>query len=94
VAIARALIKEPFLLIFDDATSAMDAYSREQAQQALDRAMEGRTSIIIADKLSTIRNCELVFVMNEGQVVETGTYEELEEDPRSYFNKLKAGMDE
>ena len=80
LAIARALIPGPCLLIFDDATSAMDAYSREIAQQALDRAMEGRTSIIIADKLSTIRKCELVYVMNEGQVVEKGTYEELFED--------------
>lgn len=56
--------------------------------------MEGRTSIIIADKLSTLRNCELIFVMNEGQVVESGTYDQLCDDPRSYFNKLKQGMEE
>lgn len=72
----------------------MDAYSREIAQQALDRAMENRTAIIIADKLSTIRKCELIYVMNEGQVVESGTFEDLFEDQASYFNKLRQAMEE
>lgn len=70
IAIARALIKEPKILILDEATSALDENSQEIVQQALDRAMEGRTSIVIAHRLSTIRNCELLFVINEGQVVE------------------------
>ena len=55
--------------------------------------MEGRTSIVIAHRLSTIRNCELLFVINKGVVVEKGTYEELTENPNSYFNRLKAGME-
>ena len=62
-------------------------------QQALDRAMEGRTSIVIAHRLSTIRNCEWLFVIHNGQVAEQGTYEELSANPNSYFFKLKSGME-
>ena len=93
IAIARALIKEPKILILDEATSALDENSQEIVQQALDRAMEGRTAIVIAHRLSTIRNCELLFVINNGRVVEQGTYEELTDKEDSYFNKLKAGME-
>ena len=75
VAIARALIKDPKILILDEATSALDEQSQEIVQQALDRAMEGRTSIVIAHRLSTIRNCEWLFVINKGKVVEQGTFE-------------------
>ena len=70
IAIARALIKDPKILILDEATSALDEQSQEIVQQALDRAMEGRTSIVIAHRLSTIRNCQLLFVLNNGVIVE------------------------
>ena len=66
IAIARALIKDPKILILDEATSALDEKSQEIVQQALDRAMEGRTSIVIAHRLSTIRNCDWLFVLNKG----------------------------
>ena len=66
IAIARALIKNPKILILDEATSALDENSQEIVQQALDRAMEGRTAIVIAHRLSTIRNCDLLFVINDG----------------------------
>ena len=93
IAIARALIKDPKILILDEATSALDEQSQEIVQQALDRAMEGRTSIVIAHRLSTIRNCQQLFVINNGVIVETGTYEQLSSDTESYFSKLKSGME-
>lgn len=93
IAIARALIKDPKILILDEATSALDEQSQELVQQALDRAMEGRTSVVIAHRLSTIRNCEWLFVINKGQVVEQGTYDELSANPNSAFSKLKSGME-
>lgn len=93
IAIARALIKDPKILILDEATSALDEKSQEIVQQALDRAMEGRTSIVIAHRLSTIRNCEVLFVLKDGKIHEQGTYESLSADPNSHFTKLKAGME-
>lgn len=70
VSIARALIKDPKIMILDEATSALDEQSQEIVQQALDRAMEGRTSIVIAHRLSTIRNCETLYVIQDGQIFE------------------------
>ena len=93
IAIARALIKDPKILILDEATSALDEKSQEIVQQALDRAMEGRTSIVIAHRLSTIRNCDWLFVLHKGQVVEQGTYDNLSANPNSHFYKLKSGME-
>jgi len=93
IAIARALIKDPKILILDEATSALDENSQEIVQQALDRSMEGRTSIVIAHRLSTIRNCDVLFVINDGRIVESGSYDDLTTDESSYFNKLKAGME-
>ena len=93
IAIARALIKNPRILILDEATSALDEQSQEIVQQALDRAMEGRTSIVIAHRLSTIRNCDLLFVLDKGKVAESGTYDELSDDRFSQFSRLKAGME-
>jgi ABC-type multidrug transport system fused ATPase/permease subunit len=93
IAIARALIKDPKIMILDEATSALDEKSQEIVQQALDRAMEGRTSVVIAHRLSTIRNCDLLFVIHKGQVAEYGTYDSLSADPKSYFYKLKSGME-
>ena len=87
------MIKDPKILILDEATSALDEHSQEIVQQALDRAMEGRTSIVIAHRLSTIRNCEWLFVIHEGKVAEQGTFEELSNDTNSYFYKLKSGME-
>jgi len=92
VAIARALIKNPKILILDEATSALDEQSQEIVQQALDRAMEGRTSIVIAHRMSTIQKCSRIIVVHKGQVVEDGTFEELSEKPDGHFAKLKAGI--
>lgn len=92
VAIARALIRNPTILILDEATSALDERSQEIVQEALEEAMHGRTSIVIAHRLSTVKKCDRVVVLNDGKVVEQGTYDQLSEDPHSHFFKLKAGL--
>ena len=92
MAIARALIRNPRILILDEATSALDEKSQEIVQQALEEAMEGRTSIVIAHRLSTVKKCNRIVVLHNGRVVEQGTYAALSADVDSHFFKLKAGL--
>ncbi|CAH1259922.1 unnamed protein product [Diabrotica balteata] len=77
VAIARALIKNPKILLLDEATSALDAQSEHYVQEALDRVMKGRTVLTIAHRLSTIQNADIIAVLQNGQIVEQGKYEQL-----------------
>lgn len=77
ISIARAILKNPPILILDEATSALDTESEVLVQQALERLMRNRTTIVIAHRLSTIRNANMICVMNEGRIVERGTHEEL-----------------
>ena len=77
IAIARALLKDPHLLILDEATSALDSESERLVQEALDRLMQGRTSVVIAHRLSTIRKAHQILVMEQGQGIERGTHDEL-----------------
>lgn len=92
IAIARALIKSPKIMILDEATSALDEQSQEIVQQALDRAMEGRTSVVIAHRMSTIKKCNRIVVVHKGKVVEDGTYEELTQIKDGHFARLEQGV--
>ena len=77
LTIARVILANPKILILDEATSSVDTRTEIMIQNAMDQLMEGRTSFIIAHRLSTIKNADLILVMNEGDIVETGTHEEL-----------------
>ncbi|KAG2569203.1 hypothetical protein PVAP13_7NG371700 [Panicum virgatum] len=77
IAIARAMLKNPKILLLDEATSALDADSESIVQEALDRLMVGRTTVVVAHRLFTIRNVNMIAVIQQGQVVETGTHDEL-----------------
>ena len=77
ISIARAILKNPPILILDEATSALDTESEKLVQEALENLMKNRTTIVVAHRLSTIRNADLICVLHEGQIVEQGTHEQL-----------------
>lgn len=88
VAIARAILKNPAILLLDEATSSLDAESERVVQEALNRLMEGRTSIIIAHRLATIREVDQIYVIENGTIVEAGTHEELSDRPGGAYSAL------
>lgn len=88
VAIARALIKKPSILILDEATSALDPESERLVQDAVDRAKVGRTVILVAHRLSTIKTADRIAVISDGRVVEHGTFDELSAHKDSVFSQV------
>ena len=91
IAIARAIINKPPILLLDEATSALDTQSEKIVQESLDKIMHGKTAIIIAHRLSTIRDADEIFVLNEGQIVEKGSFENLIEQ-KGIFYRLEKGI--
>ena len=92
ITIARALIRNPAILILDEATSALDNVSEFHVQKAIESLVHGRTTFIVAHRLSTIRNADRIVVMDEGRIVECGTYNELMEK-KGRFYELKSLSD-
>jgi subfamily B ATP-binding cassette protein MsbA len=88
IAIARAILKDPPILILDEATSALDAESEQLVQQALSNLMKGRTTLVIAHRLGTVRNADCIVVLDGGEVKETGTHEELLRRPHGLYRRL------
>lgn len=88
IAIARAILKDPAILILDEATSSLDAESEKEVQEALDKLMENRTTIIIAHRLSTIRNADNILVMSHGRIVESGPHTELSGKADGVYHNL------
>jgi ABC transporter fused permease/ATP-binding protein len=88
IAIARAILKDPEILVLDEATSSLDAESEVFVQEALDELMKGRTSIIIAHRLSTIRKADRIFVIRDGKIIESGSHEVLASDESGLYRNL------
>ncbi|WP_268033537.1 ABC transporter ATP-binding protein [Algoriphagus sp. PAP.12] len=88
VAIARAILKDPSILILDEATSSLDAESEHLVQEALDELMKGRTTIIIAHRLATIRKVDRIYVLSDGKIVEQGSHTELLHEKDGFYANL------
>jgi ABC-type multidrug transport system fused ATPase/permease subunit len=88
IAIARAILKDPAILVLDEATSSLDAESEVLVQSALNELMKGRTTVIIAHRLSTIRQVDCIYVIDKGTIAEKGAHEELATRPEGLYAKL------
>lgn len=94
VAIARAMLKDPSILLLDEATSALDTISEKLVQEALNKLMEGRTTILVAHRLSTIRDADSIAVLQNRRVIEIGSHEQLSRTPGSIYRQLVSLQEE
>ena len=92
IAIARAILKNPKILVLDEATSSLDNCSEALIQEAVEKLMEGRTTFIVAHRLSTIHKADQIIVLEKGRIVETGQHEELMNNKNLYYNLYKLKM--
>ena len=88
VGIARAIYKNPQIIILDEATSSLDSKTERQLQEALDNHLKQKTLIIIAHRISTLKNADIIFVFAKGRIVEKGTFQKLSSNPASHFSKI------
>ena len=86
MALARAILLEPVILLLDDPTAAVDSQTEHEIFAALDRAIAGRTTFIVAHRLSTLRRADFIIVMDDGRIVQRGTHEELMKMPGPYLH--------
>ncbi|MCK4514738.1 MAG: ATP-binding cassette domain-containing protein, partial [Spirochaetaceae bacterium] len=88
ISIARAILKDPLILIMDEATSSLDSESEALIQRALERVLHGRTSFVVAHRLSTITSADTIVVMDFGAIIEQGSHGELMKIPGGHYRKL------
>lgn len=88
ISFLRAYVSNPSILVLDEATSSVDSYSEQLIQDATDKITKGRTSIVIAHRLATIKKADKILVMDAGQVVESGTHKELLQKENGYYKNL------
>ncbi|KAL1222819.1 ABC transporter B family member 10 [Cardamine amara subsp. amara] len=88
IAISRAIVKNPSILLLDEATSALDSESEKSVQEALDRVMVGRTTVVVAHRLSTVRNADIIAVVGGGKIIESGSHDELISNPDGAYSSL------
>ena len=93
IAIARAILADPKLLLLDEATSALDAESEHVVQEAIDRLMKNRTTVVVAHRLSTIRSADVICVVEKGKLVERGTHDELYAQEGLYHQLVKRQLE-
>lgn len=92
IAIARAIVGDPKILVLDEATSALDAESEFYVQSALETLMKGRTTLVVAHRLSTVKKADTIVVINEGHIVESGTHQELMDNKSIYCTLISRQM--
>ena len=90
LTIARTILSRKEILILDEATSSVDTRTEKLIQKAMDRLMENRTSFIIAHRLSTVKNADKIIVLENGEIIESGTHDELLAEKGYYYNTLNA----